>query len=98
MAAPITYLIVGSLAIALPFVLYAYAARHAPASLLAIVNATAPMFGLVWSALFGDERVTARKVAGLALGAAGVTAIAQPGGTAAGAEFGWAVAAALGAC
>jgi len=92
------YFIVGTLAIALPFVLYAHAARHAPASLLAIVNASAPMFGLIWSALFGDERVTLRKVVGLALGAAGVTAVAQPDGMAADPDFGWAIASSLAAC
>jgi drug/metabolite transporter (DMT)-like permease len=92
------YLTVGGVNIALPFVLYAYAARHAPASLLAIVNATAPMFGLVWGGLFRDERVTLRKVAGLALGAAGVAIVARPDAHAVDAEFAWALAAALGAC
>ena len=92
------YLVVGSVNIALPFVLYAYAALHAPASLLAILNATSPMFGLIWAAIFGDERVTLRKVAGLALGAAGVAFIAQPDTQAAGPHFAGAVVAALGAC
>ncbi|OFZ94868.1 MAG: hypothetical protein A2Z64_01690, partial [Betaproteobacteria bacterium RIFCSPLOWO2_02_67_12] len=92
------YLMVGSVNIALPFVLYAYAALHAPASLLAIINATSPMFGLVWGALFRDERVTVRKVAGLALGAAGVALVAQPDAHAGGPQFTWAVAAALAAC
>lgn len=92
------YLVVGSVNIALPFVLYAYAALHAPASLLAIINATSPMFGLIWGALFRDERVTVRKVAGLVLGAAGVAFIAQPGAQALGPNFAGAVAAALAAC
>ena len=48
----------------MPFLLYAYAAMHAPASLLAIVNSTAPIFALAWSASFGDERITLRKAAG----------------------------------
>jgi len=93
-----SYALVSAVSIALPFALYAFAALHAPASLLSIVNATAPMFGLMWSAAFGDENVTSRKLAGLALGAAGVALIAQPGGYDAGPMFGWAVAAALGAC
>lgn len=92
------YLVVGSVNIALPFVLYSYAAQRAPASLLAIINATSPMFGLLWGALFRDERVTLRKVAGLVLGAAGVAFIAQPGVQASGPHFGLAVAAALAAC
>lgn len=93
-----SYLVVGTVGIAAPFVLYSFAAMHAPASLLAIVNATAPIFGLSWSALFGLERVSARKALGLALGVAGVALIARPGGFAESPLFTWAVAAALGAC
>ncbi len=92
------YLLIGTVNIAVPFVLYSFAAMHAPASLLSIVNATAPIFGLVWSALFRDERITLRKAAGLCLGVAGVALIAQPPATASEPLFGWAVAAALGAC
>ncbi|MDH3319382.1 MAG: DMT family transporter [Betaproteobacteria bacterium] len=93
-----SYLLIGGIGIAAPFVLYSFAAMHAPASLLAIVNATAPIFGLTWNASFRDERVTARKATGLALGIAGVTLIARPSGIAQDPMFGWAVAAALGAC
>jgi len=91
------HFLIGTVNIALPFVLYSYAAMHAPASLLAIVNATAPIFGLAWSALFGDERITWRKASGLAFGVAGVALIAQPAGGSA-SEFGGPLAAALGAC
>jgi drug/metabolite transporter (DMT)-like permease len=93
-----SYLVVGAIGIAAPFVLYSFAAMHAPASLLAIVNATAPSFGLAWGALFGIERVTVRKATGLALGVAGVVLIARPAGSAEAPLFAWAVAAALGAC
>ncbi|HSG77875.1 MAG TPA: DMT family transporter [Burkholderiales bacterium] len=93
-----SYLIIGGIGIAAPFALYSFAAIHAPASLLAIVNATSPIFGLAWGALFRDERVTARKAAGLALGIAGVVLIARPAGLAESPLFGWAVASALGAC
>lgn len=93
-----SYLVVGSVGIAAPFLLYSFASMHAPASLLAIVNSTAPIFGLAWGALFGLERVTGRKALGLALGVAGVALIARPAGLAESALFGWAIAAALGAC
>jgi drug/metabolite transporter (DMT)-like permease len=93
-----SYLVVGTIGIAAPFVLYSFAAMHAPASLLAIVNASAPIFGLAWGAAFGDERVSVRKALGLALGVAGVALVARPSGLAAGPMFGWAAAAALGAC
>ncbi len=92
------YLAVGTVNSAIPFALYAYAAIHLPASLLSIVNATSPMFGMLFGALFATERVTPRKLAGLALGAAGVALIARPGGFSADASFYTAVAAALGAC
>ena len=93
------YLLMGAVGIAAPFVLYSFAAIHAPASLLSITNATSPIFGLAWAALAGDERVTLRKAIGLALGIAGVALIARPDAAAAADPlFGWAVAAALGAC
>jgi drug/metabolite transporter (DMT)-like permease len=92
------YLTVGAAGIALPFALYSFAAMHAPASLLSILNATAPMFGLAWSAAFGDERLTLRKALGLGLGLAGVALIAQPARASADPLFVAAVAAALGAC
>ncbi len=92
------YLMIGSVIIALPFTLYAFASMHVPASLLSIVNSTAPIFGLAWSAALGDERITRRKGLGLVLGVAGVALIARPSGLAAGPLFGWAIAAALGAC
>src|SRR4029077_4146580 len=57
------YLVVGTVNIAIPFALFSYAAMHAPASLLSIVNSTAPIFGIAWAAAFGDERVTVRKAA-----------------------------------
>jgi drug/metabolite transporter (DMT)-like permease len=93
-----SYLLVGGIGIAAPFALYSFAAIHAPASLLAIVNATSPIFGLAWNVSFGDERATLRKAAGLALGIAGVALIARPSGIAQDPMFGWAVAAALAAC
>jgi drug/metabolite transporter (DMT)-like permease len=92
------YLLIGTVNIAMPFVLYSYAAMHAPASLLSIVNATAPIFGLTWSAAFGDDRITPRKAAGLALGVAGVALIVRPSGAEVDSQVAWAVAAALGAC
>ncbi|HZM36146.1 MAG TPA: DMT family transporter [Burkholderiales bacterium] len=92
------YFVVGSIGIAVPFALYAFAAIHAPASLLAIVNATAPIFGLAWGAALGEERVTAKKSLGLALGVAGVALLVRPAGAAPSPLFYWAIAAALGAC
>ena len=92
------YLLIGAVNIAAPFALYSYAAMHVPASLLSIVNATAPIFGLAWSAAFRDERVTLRKAAGLALGIVGVALIVRPPHGAAAAPQLGPLAAALAAC
>lgn len=92
------YLLIGSVGIALPFTLYAYASTLAPASLLSILNATAPMFGLAFSAAAGDERFTLRRAAGLALGIGGVAVIANPADLRPGADLALAGAAALAAC
>jgi drug/metabolite transporter (DMT)-like permease len=91
------YVLVGIVNSAIPFSCYGFAALHLPASLMAVLNATSPMFGLALGALFAGERITLRKIAGLLLGAAGVAVIAQPGNVDADAAFGWAVAACLGA-
>ena len=92
------YLLVGTVNIAMPFALFSYAAMHAPASLLSIVNAMAPIFGLAWSAAFGDERITLRKAAGLVLGIAGVALIVRPPGTTVDTQILLAIGAVLSAC
>jgi len=92
------YLVVGGIIIALPFGLYSFAAMHAPASLLSIVNSTSPIFGLLWSAAFRDERISWRKAAGLALGVAGVALVTRHSQAAGDALLGWAVGASLLAC
>jgi drug/metabolite transporter (DMT)-like permease len=92
------YLIVGSVIIALPFALYSFAAMHAPASLLSIVNSTSPLFGLAWSAAFRDERITLRKASGMLLGVAGVALVARPAGASEDPLLGWAIGASLLAC
>jgi len=92
------YLAIGSINSALPFAMFGFAAMHLPASLMAILNSTSPMFGMLFGALFAAERVTAAKLAGLAAGALGVALVVKPGGFDADPMFGWAIAAALGAC
>jgi drug/metabolite transporter (DMT)-like permease len=92
------YLLIGTVNIAMPFALFSYAAMHAPASLLSIVNATAPIFGLAWSAAFGDERITLRRAAGLVLGIAGVALIVRPPGTTVDTQILLAIGAVLSAC
>jgi len=80
------YVILGFFNSALPFLLFAYAARTLPASVLAVLNATAPMWGALLGAVWSRQTVSARSAAGLVLGTAGVAllvgfdhATARPG-------------------
>ena len=57
---------------AVPLLMWAWAAHTMHASLLSIINATAPLFGAVVAALWFRERLNALGIAGLVLGFAGV--------------------------
>lgn len=82
---------------ALPFVLIAWATLSLTAGLAAILNATVPMFTAAIAALWLGERLTRARLAGLALGLAGVVILAadradfKPGGS------GWALVACMAA-
>jgi drug/metabolite transporter (DMT)-like permease len=91
------FLVIGLVNSALPFLLFAFAAVHIPASYSVILNTATPLFAAVLSAVWLDERLTAMRVAGLAAGAAGVALVTGAGPVAPDAMFGWAVAACLGA-
>lgn len=67
------FLILGLLNTALPFTLFAFAAQTLPASLLSILNATAPIWGAIVAALWLRTALTVKAMAGLALGIAGVS-------------------------
>lgn len=62
----------GAMNTAVPFLLFAYAAHQLSASLLSIINSTAPMWGVAFGALLTRSLPARREVAGLAVGAAGV--------------------------
>jgi len=66
------YLVLGLFNSALPFLLFAVAARTLSASLLSILNATAPIWGAVIGALWTRTALSVRSLLGLALGVAGV--------------------------
>jgi len=72
------YAFVGLLNSGLPFLLYAYAALYLSAGLMAVLNATAPMWGALFAVLLLGERLTGRRAAGLALGVAGVAVLSRP--------------------
>ncbi len=92
------YLVIGVNNSALPFVLLAFGALHLPASLLSILNASAPIFGAVFGALWLGERFSRRRVLGFAAGLAGVALVSRPGLGEVSPLFGWAIAAAIAAC
>jgi drug/metabolite transporter (DMT)-like permease len=64
--------IVGTLGSAIPFTLYGYAGMHLPASTMALLNTTTPIFALMIGTALREERFTLAKLAGLIVGAAGV--------------------------
>jgi drug/metabolite transporter (DMT)-like permease len=66
------FLVIGAVNSAVPFALFAYAALHLPASYSAVLNATSPLFGALFAALWLNERLTLRRVAGALAGMAGV--------------------------
>lgn len=73
------YLVIGAVNSALPFFLFAYAALSLPASYLAILNATVPLYAVLLAAVWLDEPLTLAKVAGVALGIAGVAVVTGAG-------------------
>lgn len=67
------------LTIALPFVLFNAAGLVLPSGYSAILNATVPLFSMLGAAAMAEERLTARRLAGCALGFAGVALLVRLG-------------------
>jgi drug/metabolite transporter (DMT)-like permease len=63
----------------LPFLAFAWAASSLPAGYLAIINGTVPLWTGVFAAAILGERLGARRLAGFALGIAGVALIVNLG-------------------
>ena len=66
------FLILGLFNSALPFLMFAFAARTLSASLMSVLNATAPMWGALIGAAWSRTAVPAKTVLGLVLGTSGV--------------------------
>ena len=66
------YLILGFFNSAFPFLLFAYAAATLTASVLSVLNATAPMFGALIGAVWGRQPISPKQALGLVLGTCGV--------------------------
>ena len=71
--------LLGLLTVVAPFVLFSWAALVIPAGYSAVLNATAPLFGVLGAAAAQEERLTARRLLGCAVGFAGVALLVQLG-------------------
>lgn len=67
------YLMLGLVNSALPFLMFAYAAQTVPASLLSVLNATAPIWAAASGAIWLRSRPSPRALFGMLLGVIGVT-------------------------
>lgn len=92
-----SFLVLGFFNSALPFLLFAFAAKTISASLLSILNATAPLWAAVIGAVWTRTRLAPRSLIGLSLGIAGVALLAGVATLALPAGGAIAIAAALGA-
>ncbi|MGO4223374.1 DMT family transporter [Lysobacter sp. TAF61] len=87
--------IIGALNSAMPFMLFAWAAKSAPAGVGAITNAMTVLFTALVGFLFFGEKIGSRRAIALLVGFLGVVVLASD--KTAGASIGWAVAAGAGA-
>ena len=71
--------LLGVLAVALPFLLFAWAALRLPAGYSALLNSTAVVFGTLASAWMKEDTLSGRKLMGCLLGFAGVALIVRLG-------------------
>jgi drug/metabolite transporter (DMT)-like permease len=94
--------IIGLLNSGIPFALFAFALHSITTGLTAVLNATVPLFGALVAWFWLNDRPTASRVVGLAIGFAGVAMLAWDQASfkpdANGYSPGWAVLACLAAC
>ena len=91
------FLVIGVVNSTLPFLLFAFAALHLPASYSVILNSTTPLFTALLAVPFLGDRLTPMMIAGLVAGAAGVALVSNAGPVVPDLWFGAAVAACLAA-
>jgi len=72
------YFVIGLIGFALPFTLMNVSQQYIDSSLAAILITSAPLFTLVLSHFFTDDRASWRKLAGVAIGFAGVLLLLGP--------------------
>lgn len=72
-------LLLGVFTVAIPFLMFAWAALHLPAGYSALLNTTAVLFGTLAAAWLKEDTLSAAKLMGCALGFLGVGLIVQLG-------------------
>lgn len=69
------FVILGLFNTAVPFLLFAWAVKSLPASLLSVINATTPIWGAIFGAIWMRTALSLKTLAGLALGITGVAVL-----------------------
>jgi drug/metabolite transporter (DMT)-like permease len=69
------FIILGLFNTAVPFLLFAWAAKSLPASLMSVLNATTPIWGAVFGAIWMRTSLSLKTLAGLAMGIIGVAVL-----------------------
>lgn len=69
------FVILGLFNTAVPFLLFAWAAKSLPASLMSVLNATTPIWGAIFGAIWMRNRLSVKTIIGLALGVSGVAVL-----------------------
>jgi len=72
--------LIGLINSGLPFALFGYAALVLPAGMIAVLNSTAPFFGVLIAYLWLKERLSVWQALGLAVGFTGVMVLVLSGG------------------
>lgn len=87
----IDYAVIGLLNLAVPFVFFSYSAQYLSASILSIINATAPFWAAIFAFMFVGARLTRNNIIGLVLGFIGVMLIMFKGAVINGDKVLWAM-------
>jgi drug/metabolite transporter (DMT)-like permease len=69
------YLLIGALNCVAPFLLFGYAALELSVGLMAVLNATSPMWGALLTAVILRERLSPGRIGGLLIGVIGVALV-----------------------
>jgi drug/metabolite transporter (DMT)-like permease len=72
----------------IPFSLFAIAMTYIPSGMASVLNAMTPLFTVLVMAGFGEERLIARRVAGVVIGLVGVIILREPGAASSGQTIG----------